>query len=58
MAVLDNIDDVVVTPELYDAWKVKPPCQIIKENGHGACHPQCPYNYDCWGDYMEDDEDE
>ena len=31
---------------LYDAWKVKPPC----EYGQRICHSGCPYYFECVGD--------
>lgn len=40
-----------ISRELYDAWRVMPPC----ENG-GECDARCPYSADCWGEPEEDEE--
>lgn len=29
----------MISHALYDAWKIKPPCELNK----GDCHPECPY---------------
>ena len=40
-----------ISPGLYDAWKVKPPCS----NG-GECDLRCPYSSECWGSPEEEED--
>lgn len=43
----------MINRALYDAWKIKPPCEYVG----GQCHKECPYNYECGNEDEEDDED-
>ena len=36
-----------VSPALYDAWKVLPPCE---KSDDPFCHSQCPYYDECYTD--------
>lgn len=41
----------MISRALYDAWKIKPPCEYVG----GQCHKECPYISDC-GDDDEEEE--
>lgn len=43
-----------VPREIYDAWKIKPPCYKVDENNHASCYFQCPYYMVCWDEEDED----
>lgn len=38
-----------VSNQLYDAWKVKPPCEV-----DGQCYHDCPHYNECNNEIDED----
>ncbi len=44
----------MINRTLYDAWKIKPPC----EYEGGQCHNEYSYITDCGNEDEEDEEDE
>lgn len=54
---MDKRNDIPehVSWRVVDAWLAIPPCNYSE---HPYCHVQCPYHYECYPEYYDNENDD